>query len=87
MKPGDFDFGTHMTITPELNIDTEARAKLGACDSRRLPTVTKNYKILHKIACVAFGADAKGPASIQSLNPIGAARPTRQVKGGRNGYR
>jgi hypothetical protein len=26
MKPGDFDFGTHMTITPELNIDTEARA-------------------------------------------------------------
>src|ERR1700730_13279203 len=62
-------------------------AKLGACHSRRLLTVTINYKILHKIACVAFVADAKGPASIQSLNSIGPARPTRQVKGGRNGCR
>jgi hypothetical protein len=89
MKPGDFDFGTHMRITPELNIDTEARAraKLVACHSRRLPTVTINYKILHEIACVAFVADATGPASIESLNSIGPARPTRQVKGGRNGCR
>jgi hypothetical protein len=42
MKRGDFDFGTRMTITPELNIDTEARATRAWHGSNTTLTPTPN---------------------------------------------